>query len=81
MPKPLSPKPDARPRTMAYYVMWECHCSDVRTDVATLPVVCPGHGRVRVAQPAYDAILSEHVDQHLCADDSATCVTAGSVGA
>lgn len=66
-PPPLKPKPDTRPRTMAYYVMWACLCSDVRATLKELPVVCGEHGRVAVASPSYDAILTEHVGKHLCA--------------
>lgn len=52
--------------TPAWLVMWECHCSDVRTKKDSLPKVCPGHGRNQVQRPEQIDALTQYVDVHEC---------------
>jgi hypothetical protein len=53
-------------KTPAWLVMWGCLCSDVRTDKADLPKVCPGHGREPVAKPERLDALTQYVGVHEC---------------
>lgn len=52
--------------TLSWFVMWECHCSDVQVKRAALPTVCPGHGRGRVEKPEQLDALTTFVGVHEC---------------
>lgn len=58
---------DSHPRTPAWLVVWECHCSDVQVREADLPERCPGHDRGRITRPEHlpDALV-EYVGVHDC---------------
>lgn len=57
---------DTRPRTPAWLVMWECHCSDVQVDRADLPARCPGHDRAQLEKPQLLDVLPQYVGVHEC---------------
>lgn len=52
----------------AFFVVWECHCSDVRIEETEIPVQCPGHGRGQIAKPEQLAALTSFVGVHECGD-------------
>ena len=63
----MSTAPDTRPRTPAWFVLWECHCYAVKADRADLPDTCPGHDRGPVEAPELlPNVLVEFVDTHEC---------------
>lgn len=53
-------------KTLAWFVVWTCGCSDVRVDQGDLPDTCPGHGRDPIAQPEQLEALTVYVGQHEC---------------
>lgn len=56
----------ATEKTTAAFALWQCGCSDVRADVADLPVQCPGHAAPVVQEPEVLDVLTEFVGVHEC---------------